>query len=130
MIRTATMSRPCSWSCIVLPVECRITIKTLVLTLKCLHSLSPPYLSALLSHYCPTRCLLSSDKLLLKLHTSRTKIGGRAFQGCGTNCPSHCVERAEQTSVVDSIPHGTKGEIRNYRSTTDAQLPITMLSFV
>ena len=34
-----------------LPVKCRITFKTLLLTFKCLHGLAPIYLSALLSPY-------------------------------------------------------------------------------
>ena len=48
-----------------LPVKCRITFKTLLLTFKCLHGLAPIYLSALLSPYCPTRSLRSSHQLLL-----------------------------------------------------------------
>ena len=62
-----------------LPVKCRITFKTLLLTSKCLHGLAPTYLSALLSPYCPTRSLRSSDQLLLNQPTSRTKIGERSF---------------------------------------------------
>ena len=62
-----------------LPIKSRITFKTLLLTFKCLHGLAPPYLSALLSPYCLTRSLRSSDKLLLKQSTSRTKIGEKSF---------------------------------------------------
>ena len=62
-----------------LPVKCRITFKTQLLTFKCLHGLAPTYLSALLSPYCPTRSLRSSDQLLLNQPTSRTKIGERSF---------------------------------------------------
>ena len=62
-----------------LPVKCRITFKTLLLTFKCLHGLAPTYLSALLSSYCPTHSLRSSDQLLLNQPTSRTKIGERPF---------------------------------------------------
>ena len=62
-----------------LPVKCRITFKTLLLTFKSLHGLAPTYLSALLSPYCPTRSLRSSDQLLLNQPTSRTKIGERSF---------------------------------------------------
>ena len=62
-----------------LPVKSRITFKTLLLTFKCLHGLTPPYLSALLSPNCPTRSLRSSDQLLLKQPIFRTKIGERAF---------------------------------------------------
>ena len=62
-----------------LPVKCRITFKTLLLTFKFLHGLAPTYLSALLSPYCPTRSLRSSDQLLLNQPTSRTKIGERSF---------------------------------------------------
>ena len=62
-----------------LPVKCRITFKTLLLVFKCLHDPAPPYLSALLSPYCPTRTLSSSDQLLLKQPTSRTKIGELSF---------------------------------------------------
>ena len=61
-----------------LPVKCRITFKTILLTFKCLHGLAPTYLSALLSTYCPTRSLRSSDQLLLNQPTSRTKIGERS----------------------------------------------------
>ena len=59
-----------------LPVKCYftfktllLTFKTLLLTFKCLHGLVPPYLSALLSPYCLTHTLRSSDKLLLKQPT-------------------------------------------------------------
>ena len=62
-----------------LPVKCRIIFKTLLLTFKCLHGLAPTYLSALLSPYCPTRSLRSSDQLLLNQPTSRTKLGERSF---------------------------------------------------
>ena len=44
-----------------------------------LHGHAPTYLSALLSPYCPTRSLRSSDQLLLNQPTSRTKIGERSF---------------------------------------------------
>ena len=62
-----------------LPVKCRITFKTLLLTIKCLHGLAPTYISALLSPHCPTRSLLSSDQLVLNQPTSRTKLGERSF---------------------------------------------------
>ena len=62
-----------------IPVKCRITFKTLLLTSKWLHGLAPPYLSALLSPYCPTHSLCSFDQLLLKQPISRTKIGERSF---------------------------------------------------
>ena len=62
-----------------LSVKRSITFKTLLLTFKCLHGLAPPYISALLSPYCPTRRLRSSDQLLLKQPTSRTKIGECSF---------------------------------------------------
>ena len=54
-------------------------LASLLLTFKCLHGLAPTYLSALLSPYCPTRSLRSSDQLLLNQPTSRTKIGERSF---------------------------------------------------
>ena len=63
-----------------LPVKCRITFKTQLLTFKCLHGLAP---STLLSPCCPTRSLRSSDQLLLNQPTSRTKIGERPFS-CAT----------------------------------------------
>ena len=62
-----------------LPVKSCITFKTLFLTFKCLYGLASPHLSALLCPYCPTRSLRSSDQLLLKQLTSRTKIGERSF---------------------------------------------------
>ena len=62
-----------------LPVKCRITFKTLLLTFKCLRGLAPTYLSALLYPYCPTRSLRSSNQLLLNQPTSRTKLGERSF---------------------------------------------------
>ena len=62
-----------------LPVENRITFKSLLLTFKCLHGIAPPYLSARLSPYWPIRNLLSSDQLLLKQPTSRTKTGEHSF---------------------------------------------------
>ena len=45
-------------------VKSRITFKTLFLTFKCLHGLAPQYLSAVLSPYCPTSSLRTSDQLL------------------------------------------------------------------
>ena len=62
-----------------LPVKCRITFKTPLLTFKCFHGLAPTYLSALFSPYCLTRSLRSSDQLLLNQPTSRTKLGERSF---------------------------------------------------
>ena len=62
-----------------LSVKRSITFKALLLTFKCLHGLAPPYLSVLLSPYCPTCRLYSTDQLLLKQPTSWTKIGERSF---------------------------------------------------
>ena len=63
-----------------LPVKCRLTFKTLLLTFKNLHGRQTPlYIYALFSPYCLTRSLQPSDKLHLKQPTSRTKIGEQAF---------------------------------------------------
>ena len=61
------------------PVKCRISFKALLLTFKCLHGLAPTYLSALLSPYCATCSLRSSDHLLLNQPYFRTTIGERSF---------------------------------------------------
>ena len=75
-----------------LPVKCCITFKTLLLTFKCIRGLAPTYLSALLSPYCPTRSLRSSEQLLLNQPTSRTKILLCSSQGMEptTTCSATC----------------------------------------
>ena len=53
------------------PVEKRITYKTLLITFKCLGNLAPSYLSDLIIQYKPTQTLRSSSKNLLVIpHTN------------------------------------------------------------
>lgn len=67
-----------------LPVEDRITFKTLCLVHKAFYSLGPSYLQALFSHYSPTRSLRSSDQLLLQVPCVRSKSrGGGRFSYLG-----------------------------------------------
>ena len=63
-----------------LPVEKRITYKTLLITFKCLNNLVPSYLSDLIIQYKPTRTLRSSSKNLLVIPRTYTiRYGERAF---------------------------------------------------
>ena len=62
-----------------LPIKSRITFKIPLLTFKCLHGRTHPYLLALLSPYFLTHSLRSSGQLLLKQPISSTKIGERSF---------------------------------------------------
>ena len=48
-----------------LPIESRIQYKVLVLVHACVHNISPPYLSSLLTSYVPSREMRSSGKLIL-----------------------------------------------------------------
>ena len=102
-----------------LPVKCRITFKTLLLTFICvkgshLHTYHHFSLSLHLSLYYLPRCLHSSDKLLLKQPTSRNKIGERAFSWSaprdGTNCPSQCTNER----VLDSSRRPSNRTFKNY----------------
>ena len=63
-----------------LPVEKRITYKTLLITFMCLNNLAPSYLSDLVIQYKPTRTLRSSSKNLLVIpRTNTIRYGERAF---------------------------------------------------
>ena len=77
-----------------LPIKCRITFKTPLLTFKCLHGLAPTYLSALLSPYCATRSLRSSDQCYLISPLPELKLANDPslvqLQGHGTNYPLQC----------------------------------------
>ena len=66
-----------------LPVRMRINFKILVITFKCLRGNGPSYLSALLHHYTPERALRSAGDSCLKMGSSRTKFGERAFCSTG-----------------------------------------------
>ena len=48
-----------------LPIESRIQYKVLVLVHACVHNITPPYLSSLLTSYVPSREMRSSGKLIL-----------------------------------------------------------------
>ena len=77
-----------------LPIKYRITFKTPLLTFKCLHGLAPTYLSPLLSPYCPTRSLRSSDQCYLISPLPELKLANDPslvqLQGHGTNYPFQC----------------------------------------
>ena len=63
-----------------LPVEQRVVFKVLLLTFKAQHGLAPAYLSDILEHYKPARCLRSSSGHLLRVPTSNLRsYGDRAF---------------------------------------------------
>jgi hypothetical protein len=64
-----------------LPVRHRITYKIALLTFKCLHGMSPTYITELVSQYKPSRTLRSSSELLLQRpHLYRTiTYGSRPF---------------------------------------------------
>ena len=68
-----------------LPVEKRITYKTLLITFKCLNNLAPSYLSDLIIQYKPTGTLRSSSQNLLVIpRTNTIRYGERAFLCCST----------------------------------------------
>ena len=62
-----------------LPVKQRIIFKILVLTYKCIHGLSPSYLSSMLSLYQPVRNFRRDDLLLCVPFTRSTRVKSSAF---------------------------------------------------
>ena len=65
-----------------LPIEQRVHFKILLISFKALNQLAPMYISNILSHYCPLRVLLSSNKKLLqtmKYMYNLKRYGGRSF---------------------------------------------------
>jgi hypothetical protein len=62
-----------------LPINLRITYKIALITHKTLHYNSPSYLKSLITRYCPTRCLRSSDKHLLAVPSLKSNAGRRSF---------------------------------------------------
>ena len=63
-----------------LPVEHRVDFKLLLLTFKSLNGLAPPYLSDLLTPYCPSRALRSANAgYLIIPRINKKTSGGRAF---------------------------------------------------
>ena len=66
-----------------LPVAFRIDFKILLFTFKCIHNLSPEYLSELVVVRDTGRILRSSEGILLDVPKTRTKtFGDRAFANC------------------------------------------------
>ena len=57
-----------------LPVKDRIAFKILVMTFKCIHGLSPGYLSNLLSHHQSSRPTRSSESLVLHVPFTRSHV--------------------------------------------------------
>ena len=88
-----------------LPIDKRICYKILLLTYKCLHGLSPTYLSDLINVYIPARPLRSSKKLELITHLSSTSYGNRAFSVAAprlwNNLPVH-IRHADSLSIFKS----------------------------
>ncbi|XP_010792557.1 uncharacterized protein, partial [Notothenia coriiceps] len=64
-----------------LPVRQRIHFKVLLITYKALNNQAPPYLTDLLHHHTPSRCLRSSEANLLSIptRTNHRTWGDRAF---------------------------------------------------
>ena len=70
--------------------------------------LAPPYLSELLHHYAPVRCLRSADQLLLEVPRSKRKLRGeRAFSTAGPKLwnylPLH-IRQALSLSIFKTHP--------------------------
>ena len=64
-----------------LPVSARITYKIAILCHKCINNKAPPYLSALIQIYIPSRALRSSDQLLLRVPgRGGKKLAERSFK--------------------------------------------------
>ena len=68
-----------------LPIKKRLSFKLLLMVYKCLHGVSPPYLSDLLTLYQPGRIGLrsSDDKLLLSIPKGSKSLGDRSFSIAG-----------------------------------------------
>src|SRR6188508_1171256 len=62
-----------------LPVKSRITYKIACLTHTALHDHQPSYIAQLLHSHTPTRCLRSSDQLLLTIPRTHFQISDRSF---------------------------------------------------
>ena len=92
-----------------LPIECRIKFKILLTVYKSLNGLAPDYLSALIDVRRPTRCLRSSDKLLLNVPKINTvTYGQRAFY----------VATTLWNSILDNIRNAVTVEIFKTRLKT------------
>ena len=71
---------PCLFELHWLPISFRIDYKIATLTFKCLHGLSPEYLSNLVEVYTPSRPLRSASLNLLRPKTKKFKtLGDRSF---------------------------------------------------
>ena len=71
---------PCLFDLHWLPISFRIDYKIATITFKCLHGLSPQYLSDLVEIYTPSRTLRSASQHLLKSKTTKFKtLGDRSF---------------------------------------------------
>ena len=77
-----------------LPVSARITYKISLITFHCLHDNAPSYLKDLLTLYCSSRSLRSSNT---NLHTPRTRSRTNARPCLFLRCPS-AVECSASTS--------------------------------
>lgn len=92
-----------------LPVKHRIEFKILTLTYRCLHGLAPPYLTALLDPYMPTRTLRSSSSLLLKIPKSMKKsYGDRAFRIAAPHLWNKLPQKIRECKSLHSFKNNLK----------------------
>ena len=85
-----------------LPVRQRIDYKAATMVFKCLHGSAPSYLCSLLTTYEPTRVLRSSNNNILKIPSTKLKVGERSFSFYGpkvwNNLPS-CLRHSKTLDV-------------------------------
>ena len=94
-----------------LPIRERIDFKILVITRKCLHGLSPNYLSELVSCYVPNRPLRSQAQYKLKqsyASGSKARFRDRAFQHYAPNIWNILPVHARSASSLDSFETSIK----------------------
>ena len=63
-----------------LPVDFRIQFKILLICFNCVHKTAPSYLCDLIRLHDPSRCLRSSDKLLLDIPFTRSRFADKCFE--------------------------------------------------
>ncbi len=100
---------PCLFELHWLPISFRIDYKIAVTTFKCLHDLSPEYLSDLIEVYTPSRPLRSASSALLKPKVTKFKtLGDRSFAYTAPSVWNSLPEYLRKETSIDSFKKNLK----------------------
>ena len=112
-----------------LPIKQRLSFKLLLMVYKCLHGISPPYLSDVLTLYQPGRSGLrsSDDKLLLSIPTRSKSFGDRSFSIAGPKLWNSVPINIRNALSVTIFRNTVKRHYNEHRYTEHLAIPNIIL---